>query len=106
MYDVVCADGIEPDPQTYRCADNGAQVDLSSCRYSLDRGAAELSATWVDPDFNSAHRAFYYVRVLENPTCRWTSYRALSRGLPIPEPAIIKERAWSSPIWYSPISAD
>jgi len=106
VYDVVCADGIEPDPQTYRCADNGAQVDLSSCRYSLDRGAAELSATWVDPDFNPAHRAFYYVRVLENPTCRWTSYRALSRGLPIPEPAVIKERAWSSPIWYSPISAD
>ena len=102
VFDVVCADGIEPDPGAYRCADNGARLDLSDCSYSTDFGAPELSTTWIDPDFDAALRAFYYVRVLENPTCRWTSHRALARGIPIPEPAVIKERAWSSPIWYTP----
>ena len=102
VFDVVCADGIEPDPGAHRCADNGARVDLSDCSYSTDFGAPELSTTWIDPDFDAALRAFYYVRVLENPTCRWTSHRALARGIPIPEPAVIKERAWSSPIWYTP----
>ena len=104
VYDVACADGLEPDPQTHRCADNGARVDLSDCSYPTDRGAAELSTTWTDPDFDPARRAFYYVRVLENPTCRWTTHRALARGVP-PAPSdapTVKERAWSSPIWYTP----
>ena len=103
VFDVVCADGLEPDARTHRCADNGARVDLSDCSYSSNTGAAELSMTWTDPDFDPNQRAFYYVRVLENPTCRWTSYRALARGVSIPDPAVIKERAWSSPIWYTPI---
>ena len=102
VYDVVCADGLTPDAQTHRCADNGATVDLADCSYSSDKGAAELSTTWTDPAFNPADRAFYYARVLENPTCRWTSYRALARQSAIPEPSVIKERAWSSPIWYTP----
>ena len=102
VFDVVCADGIEPDAENHRCAGNGATVDLSDCSYSAGLGAAELSTTWADPEFDPALRAFYYVRVLENPTCRWTSWRALARGIPIPDPAVIKERAWSSPIWYSP----
>ncbi len=104
VYDVVCADGLEPDPQTRRCADNGARVDLSDCSYSTDLGAAELSTTWTDPDFDPAQRAFYYVRVLENPTCRWTTHRALARGEAPPpsDPPTVKERAWSSPIWYTP----
>ena len=102
VHDVVCADGLEPDPGTGRCADNGAQVDLADCSHAGDLGAEELSATWSDPDFDRATRAFYYVRVLENPTCRWTAHRALARQAPIPEPAAIKERAWSSPIWYTP----
>ena len=104
VYDVVCADGLEPDPQTGRCADNGARVDLSDCSYSTDLGAAELSTTWTDPDFDPALRAFYYVRVLENPTCRWTTHRALARGAAPPpsNPPTVKERAWSSPIWYTP----
>ena len=77
-------------------------MDLSDCSYSSDAGAAELSTTWTDPDFDPAQRAFYYVRVLENPTCRWSTHRALAAGAPIFEPAAIKERAWSSPIWYTP----
>ena len=68
VYDVVCTDGLEPDPQTRRCADNGARVDLTNCSYSRDIGAEELSTTWSDPSFNRSQRAFYYVRVLENPT--------------------------------------
>ena len=102
VFDAVCADGLEPDAETRRCPDNGAMVDLSDCSYSAGLGAAELSATWSDPEFDPALRAFYYVRALENPTCRWTSHRALARGIPIPDPAVIKERAWSSPIWYTP----
>ena len=102
VYDVVCSDGLTPDAVTHRCSDNGAMVDLSDCSYSTDKGSAELSTTWTDPAFDPSARAFYYARVLENPTCRWTSYRALARQSAIPEPAVIKERAWSSPIWYTP----
>ena len=104
VYDVACADGLRPDPQTRRCRDNGARVNLSDCSYSTDLGAAELSTTWTDPDFDPAQRAFYYVRVLENPTCRWTTHRALARGSAPPpsDPPTVKERAWSSPIWYTP----
>ena len=104
VYDVACADGLEPDSRTHRCADNGARVDLSDCSYSSGLGAAELSTTWTDPDFDPALRAFYYVRVLENPTCRWTTHRALARGTAPPpsDPPTVKERAWSSPIWYTP----
>ena len=100
--DVVCTDGLEPDPQTRRCADNGARVDLTSCSYSRDIGAEELSTTWSDPSFNRSQRAFYYVRVLENPTCRWSTHWALAQDTSIPDPPLIKERAWSSPIWYTP----
>ena len=102
VYDVVCADGLTPDATTHRCRDNGATVSLTDCSYSRDKGAAELSTTWTDPDFTPSVRAFYYARVLENPTCRWTTHRALARGSAIPEPAVIKERAWSSPIWFTP----
>ena len=102
IYDVICADGLEPDPRSHRCAENGARVDLATCRASSDAGSEELSTTWSDPDFNSSNRAFYYVRVLENPTCRWTAYRALARQASIPDRPVVKERAWSSPIWYTP----
>ena len=91
--DIVCANDLQPDPQTHRCTDNGARVDLSDCSYSADLGAAELSKTWTD-----------YLRVLENPICRWTKCRALARGTAPPpvDPPTAKERASSSPIWYTP----
>ena len=104
VYDVVCSDGLEPDPETHRCDDNGAQVNLDDCSISRDKGAVELRTTWTDPDFDPGASSFYYVRVLENPTCRWSTWDALSLGIE-PNPdlhATHQERAWSSPIWYTP----
>jgi hypothetical protein len=104
VYDVACSDGLEPDSWTHRCPDNGAKVDLKSCNYSENKGATELKTTWIDPDFDPSHRAFYYVRVLENPTCRWSTYDAKELGIePLNDVApTVQERAWSSPIWYTP----
>jgi hypothetical protein len=103
IYDVVCADGRSPDPSTGRCAPTAATVD-ASCAPSSGNGAAELSTVWTDPAFDPVLRAFYYVRVLENPTCRWSTWEALRAGEepPATQPRVIQERAWSSPIWYSP----
>ncbi len=103
VYDVVCSDGLEPDAKTHRGSDNGAKVGLSDCSYS-NNGAPELSATWTDPEFNPSDRTFYYARVLENPTCRWSTHDALKAKVKPPEdvPPVIQERAWSSPIWYTP----
>jgi hypothetical protein len=104
VYDVACADGGSVDPITHRCPDNGAQVDLTTCGISRNLGAAELNATWQDPDFNPQHRAFYYVRALENPTCRWSTWDAIKAGSPPRSDlqATIQERAWSSAIWLIP----
>lgn len=103
VYDVACSDGLKVDPTSHRCPDNGANVDLSNCRVS-DVGAGELSTQWTDPDFDPSHRAFYYVRVLENPSCRWSTWDALRNGsAPRPDlPTTIQERAWTSPIWVEP----
>ena len=99
--DIACSDGLAVDPNTLRCPDNGAGVDLTTCRPTGDRGSMQLSATWRDLDFDPAQRAFYYVRVLQNPTCRWSTYDALrlSREPDPRVPATIRERVWSSPIW-------
>lgn len=104
VYDIACSDGLSVDPETHRCPDNGARVDLATCDVSAHLGANSLSANWVDPEFNASERALYYVRVLENPTCRWSTWDAVRSGTP-PNPdlhATIQERAWSSPIWYRP----
>ena len=104
VYDVACSDGLMPDSKTHRCPDNGAKVNLVDCSYSSNSGAAELSTTWTDPEFKPSDRAFYYVRVLENPSCRWSTYDAHHLGIKLPDnvQATIQERAWSSPIWYTP----
>ncbi len=104
VFDVACSDGLTPDPETNRCPDNGASVDLTDCSFSEDKGDVELRTLWRDPTFEPEQRAFYYVRVLENPTCRWSTWDALRAGVePNPElPKTIQERAWSSPIWYVP----
>lgn len=85
VYDVVCSNGLKPDANSDRCADNQAKVSLTDCSYSKDKGAAELSTTWSDPNFNPSDRAFYYVRVLENPTCRWSTYDALKAKAKLPD---------------------
>ena len=104
VYDVACSDGGTVDPATHRCPDNGAEVNLANCAISADVGANELAAVWQDPDFNSAHQAFYYVRALENPTCRWSTWDAIRAGVaPRSDLAkTIQERAWTSPIWFTP----
>ncbi len=104
VVDVACADGGMPSGEPRRCPDNGARVDLSDCSFPRNAGAAELSALWRDPDFDAGQHAVYYVRVLENPTCRWSTWDALRAGVePRPDlPATLQERAWSSPIWYVP----
>ena len=102
IYDVACSDGLKVDPLTQRCPDNGAKVNLSNCSISNNKGATELKTVWTDPDFEPGVEAFYYVRVLENPTCRWTTWDAIRTGNKIRPgvDTIIQERAWSSPIWY------
>lgn len=104
VFDVACSDGGAIDAKTQRCADNGATVDLKTCAYSQDKGDAEMNAVWSDPEFNPKLNAFYYVRVLENPTCRWSTWDALRLGIE-PNPALqktIQERAYTSPIWFIP----
>src|SRR5262249_42703882 len=107
VYDVVCSDGLTPDATTHKCPSNHAGVNLNTCTVSNKKGATELSTTWVDPDFKAADRAFYYVRVLENPTCRWSTYDAHRAGVNLRSdvPATVHQRAWSSPIWYTPSTA-
>ena len=104
VYDIACADGLQPDKLTQRCPDNGARVNLGDCSISTDKGAAELATTWRDPDFNPAEAAFYYLRVLENPVCRYSQRDALKLGVahPANKSPTIQERAWTSPIWYQP----
>jgi hypothetical protein len=104
VVDIACTDSLSVDPQTGRCPDNGASVDLKTCHFSKDKGANELKIIWQDPDYSADQSAFYYTRVIMNPTCRWSSYDAIRLGRePDPRvPATIRERAWSSPIWLDP----
>jgi len=106
VYDVACSDSLTPDPVTHRCPDNLATVDTTTCDYSKSSGDVELSVRWTDPDFSPDHYSFYYARVIENPTCRWTTWEANRLGLPLLDavPATLQERAWSSPIGYRPDS--
>ncbi|MED5386673.1 MAG: DUF3604 domain-containing protein [Pseudomonadota bacterium] len=104
VFDVACSDGGSIDPTSHRCADNGAQVNLSDCSISAGLGAAELKARWQDPSYDPNQHAIYYVRALENPTCRWSTWDAIRAGVaPRSDlPATIQERIWSSPIWITP----
>jgi hypothetical protein len=108
VYDVACSDGNEVDPVTNRCPDNGARVNISDCSITDNVGSSELKTLWKDPEFSPNDKSFYYVRVLENPTCRWSTWDAINRGFEPREDLheTIQERAWSSPIWYIPEQTD
>lgn len=82
----------------------GDTVDPAKATYTNTIGAPELSAAWTDPAFKPGERAFYYARVIEIPTPRWSTIDAVNLKMPVPKglPVSIQERAWSSPIWYSP----
>lgn len=100
VYDVACG-GSELDPATGKCQANGATVNMRDCSWDNTAGATELKTLWIDPDYGSNEDAFYYVRVVQNPTCRWTTYDSLRLGRkPIDDsPATVTEMAWGSPIW-------
>jgi len=103
IHDVVCASGA-PDPATRRCPDNGAEVDLGTCETNNETGKSELKTVWSDPNYLPDQKVAYYVRVLENPKCRWSTWDAIRNGTP-PTPdynPVLQDRAWSSPIWVSP----
>ena len=77
---------------------------VKNATWSNTIGDPELIAVWKDPDFNPEQRAFYYARVMEIPTPRWTAYDAARFGIKLPPevPLTVRERAWASPIWYTP----
>jgi Protein of unknown function (DUF3604) len=107
VFDVAWSGDRKPDPWSRRVPAIQSTVDLETATYTNSVGSSELNAVWTDPEFNPSLHAFYYVRVLEIPTPRWTLIQAVKAGIPPPDivPLTGQERAWSSPIWYTP-SAD
>jgi len=104
IFDVVWSGDRKPDKWSGRVPAIQSTVDLEKATYTNSVGSTELKTVWTDPEFNASLHAFYYVRVLEIPTPRWTLIQAVKAGLPPPDvvPLTGQERAWSSPIWYTP----
>lgn len=104
VYDVVWSGKRQPNPKTGKLPPVGNTVNVAQATYTNAIGAPFLQAFWKDPAFDPVQRAFYYVRVLEIPTPRWTTYDAKVLGVKLPAdvPASIQERAYTSPIWYTP----
>jgi hypothetical protein len=103
VYDVAWSGARQPDANG-KVPAVGNTVDVANATWSNSIGAPELSAVWQDPDFDPAEAAFYYGRVIEIPTPRWTAYDALRFGVePLPGTRMtVQERAYTSPIWYTP----
>ena len=103
VYNVAWSDGRKPDTDG-KLPEVGNTVDLASATWTNTIGASELAAVWTDPDFDPADSAFYYARVLEIPTLPWYAYDAFRFGIEIPKdaPTSQQERAYTSPIWYTP----
>jgi hypothetical protein len=108
VYDVAWSDNRKPDALTGKLRPVGNTVDIKQATYTNDIGDTQLSAVWTDPDFKPEHHAVYYARVIEIPTPRWTTSDAKALGIepPADVAATIQERAWSSPIWYTPAAED
>jgi hypothetical protein len=103
VYDVAWSAGRRPDANG-NLPPVGNTVDIQNANWTNTIGASELATVWTDPDFDAAQSAFYYARVLEIPTPRWIVYDAFRFGIELPEGAATthQERAYTSPIWYTP----
>ncbi len=103
IYDVVWSGDRKPDAKG-KLPSVGDTVDVPNATYTNTIGASELIKVWKDPEFDASQRAFYYLRVLEIPTPRWTAYDAKYYGITMPPEVPMKgqERAYTSPIWYTP----
>jgi hypothetical protein len=103
VYDVVWAGDRKPDANG-KLPPVGNTVDVANATWTNTIGAPELITVWQDPDFDPSLRAVYYARVIEIPTPRWTAYEAKRYGITMPSevPMITQERAYTSPIWYTP----
>ncbi len=104
VYDVAVSDGRTID-ENGRCKTSvGNTVDIDAANWTNTIGASELATVWTDPDFDPKEKAFYYARVIEIPTPRWVLYDKVRLGAEIPKEAklIHQERAYTSPIWYTP----
>jgi hypothetical protein len=104
VYDVAWSGDRKPDAKTGKLPAVGNTVDVPNATWTNTIGATELIKVWKDPEFDAAQSAFYYVRVLEIPTPRWTAYDAKYFGIKMPPevPMTLQERAYTSPIWYTP----
>ena len=104
IYDVAWSGDRQPDKWTRRVPAIQSTVDIEKATYTNNVGSVELKGVWTDPEFDASLHAFYYVRVLEISTPRWTLIQAVKSGLPPPDvvPLTGQERAWTSPIWYAP----
>ena len=103
LYDVVWSDDRQPGADG-QLPPVGNTVDVANATWTNTIGAPELITAWTDPDFDPSLAAVYYARVLEIPTPRWTAYEAMRFGITLPAdvPMITQERAYTSPIWYTP----
>ncbi|MBI1179357.1 MAG: DUF3604 domain-containing protein [Alphaproteobacteria bacterium] len=104
IYDVALSNGRKVDPQTGKAPPVGSTVDVKNASYDNSIGAAQLATVWSDPDFDASQRSFYYARVIEIPKPRWTAYDAKFYQIDMPEkvPMTVQDRAYTSPIWYTP----
>jgi hypothetical protein len=103
IYNVALSDGRKPGPDG-KVPPVGNTVDVKNATWTNTIGDPELIVVWKDPDFDPDQSAFYYTRILEIPTPRWTAYEARRYGITMPKevPMITQERAYTSPIWYTP----
>jgi hypothetical protein len=106
VYDVAVSDGRKIDKNGRCKTPVGNTVDVANATWTNTIGDPELITVWTDPDFDAKQRAFYYVRVLEIPTPRWTAYEAKRFNIKMPKDTkmVTQERAYTSPIWYTPKS--
>jgi hypothetical protein len=102
IFDVAWSGTRTVDTATGKLPPVGNTVDAATASYRNTIGAAQLQTMWSDPDFDATLEAFYYARVIEIPTPRWTTFDAKTLGVTAPEPNYLRERAVTSAVWYQP----